>query len=99
MVTVTEPAAVTTAVPPPKPLRIPGQGILLANVALCWSGLLILDVQIFSRASLSTLTPVIGVMILIALGQAFVIGTGGIDLSIPSTVTLVGVMILKSLRG
>ena len=35
-------------------------------------------------------------MILVALGQAFIIGTGGIDLSIPSTVTLVGIIILKA---
>lgn len=82
-----------------RPLRIPGQGILLANAALVLVGLLILDVEIFSRGSLSTLTPVIGVMILVALGQAFIIGTGGIDLSIPSTVTLVGIIILKSASG
>lgn len=82
-----------------RPLRVPGQGILLANVALMLVGLLILDVEIFSRGSLSTLTPVIGVMILVALGQAFIIGTGGIDLSIPWTVTLVGIIILKSASG
>jgi ribose transport system permease protein len=38
-------------------------------------------------------------MILMALGQAFIIGTGGIDLSIPSTVTLVGIIVLKSASG
>lgn len=76
-------------------LRVPGQGILVANVLLVLVGLLALDVQIFSRASLSTLTPTIGVMILMALGQAFIIGTGGIDLSIPSTTTLVGAIVLK----
>ena len=38
-------------------------------------------------------------MILVALGQAFIIGTGGIDLSIPSTITLVGIVILKSANG
>jgi ribose transport system permease protein len=82
-----------------RPLRIPGQGILLANVALVLVGVLLLDVDLFSRGSLSTLTPVIGVMILVALGQAFIIGTGGIDLSIPSTVTLVGIIILKAANG
>jgi ribose transport system permease protein len=82
-----------------KPLRVPGQGILLANVALVLVGLLVLDVHIFRRASLSTLTPTIGVMILMALGQAFIIGTGGIDLSIPSTTTLVGALVLKEANG
>ncbi len=82
-----------------RPLRIPGQGILLANVALVLVGMLLLDVDLFSRGSLSTLTPVIGVMILVSLGQAFIIGTGGIDLSIPSTVTLVGIIILKAADG
>jgi len=82
-----------------RPLRIPGQGILLANVALVLVGMLLLDVDLFSSGSLSTLTPVIGVMILVSLGQAFIIGTGGIDLSIPSTVTLVGIIILKAADG
>jgi ribose transport system permease protein len=82
-----------------RPLRLPAQGILLADVALVLVGLLVLDVSLFSRASLSTLTPTIGVMILIALGQAFIIGTGGIDLSIPATVTLVGIIVLKEGNG
>ena len=83
MATITEPPADTAAAVGRRPFRIPGEGILLANVALVLVGLLILDVQLFSRASMSTLTPTIGVMILVALGQAFIIGTGGIDLSIP----------------
>lgn len=81
------------------PRRLPGQGILLANVALVLVALFLLQVDLFSRGSLSTLTPVIGVMILVALGQAFIIGTGGIDLSVPSTVTLVGIIILKHANG
>lgn len=97
MVTVEAPAARSTA--RRKPLRIPGQGIFVANVSLVILGLFALDVQIFSRASLSTLTPTIGVMILMALGQAFIIGTGGIDLSIPSTTTLVGAIVLKQANG
>lgn len=82
-----------------RPFRVPGQGILLANVALVLVAVLLLDVNLFNRASLSTLTPVVGVMILMALGQAFIIGTGGIDLSIPATVTLVGIIVLKSANG
>lgn len=49
----------------------------------------------FSKSTLSTLTPFVGVMLIASLGQAVVIGAGGIDLSIPSTMTFVGVMILK----
>lgn len=97
--TVAEPAAATTPARGRGPRRIPGQGILLANIALVLVGLLVLDVQIFSQASLSTLTPTIGVMMLMALGQAFIIGTGGIDLSIPSTTTLVGAIVLKQSNG
>ena len=50
---------------------------------------------IFSQATLSTLTPFVGVMVIASLGQAVVIGAGGIDLSIPSTMTFVGVILLK----
>lgn len=49
----------------------------------------------FSKATLSTLTPFVGVMMIASLGQAVVIGAGGIDLSIPSTMTFVGVLVLK----
>lgn len=99
MTTTAESAAPVAGSARRRPLRLPGQGILLANVALVLIGLLLLDVDLFSRASLATLTPLIGVMVLMALGQAFIIGTGGIDLSIPSTVTLVGIIVLKSSNG
>lgn len=79
--------------------HIPAKGVLLANVALVAIALAFLNVNLFSRASLSTLTPVVGAMVFVALGQAFIIGTGGIDLSVPSTVTLTGVIILKASRG
>ena len=80
-------------------LALPGQGILLANIALVLVSLVFLHVNLFNRVNVATLTPVIGAMVLVALGQAFVIGTGGIDLSIPSSITLVGVIILKSAAG
>lgn len=99
MTIVAEPAVEGSASSHRKPFRLPGQGILLANLALVFVGVVLLNVHLFNRASLSTLTPVVGVMIMIALGQAFIIGTGGIDLSIPSTVTLVGIIILKSANG
>jgi ribose transport system permease protein len=78
---------------------VPARGVVLANIALVLLALVLLDVNVFTQASTSTLTPVLGVIILIALGQAFVIGTGGIDLSIPATVTLVGVVLLKVSEG
>lgn len=78
---------------------VPAKGIFLANVLLILIAVTVLQVNIFSRASLSTLTPVVGAMIFIALGQAFIIGTGGIDLSVPSTVTLAGTIVLKSSNG
>jgi ribose transport system permease protein len=97
-------SAVETVAPadqaPPRPTFVlPAKGIIAANLALVLVATFLLDVNLFSRGSLATLTPVIGVMALVALGQAFVIGTGGIDLSIPSTITLVGVVILKSAAG
>lgn len=53
----------------------------------------------YSQASLSTLTPLLGVMVIVSTGQAFVIGTGGIDLSIPATITLMGSIVLKASSG
>jgi ribose transport system permease protein len=48
----------------------------------------------FSQGTLSTLTPLIGILVLVATGQAFVISTGGIDLSLPATMTLMGAIVL-----
>lgn len=53
----------------------------------------------FAKATLSTLTPFVGVMIVASLGQSVVIGAGGIDLSIPATMTFVGVVLLKVSEG
>jgi ribose transport system permease protein len=53
----------------------------------------------FSQSTLSTLTPLVGILILVAIGQAFVIGTGGIDLSLPATMTVVGAIVLKQSAG
>jgi len=41
---------------------------------------------------LATLTPLLGVLVIAALGQSLVIGTGGIDLSVSSVITVVGVV-------
>jgi ribose transport system permease protein len=53
----------------------------------------------FSRGTLSTLTPLVGILVLVATGQAFVISTGGIDLSLPATMTLMGAIVLKQSEG
>lgn len=41
---------------------------------------------------LATLTPLLGVLVIASVGQSLVIGTGGIDLSVSSVVTVVGVV-------
>lgn len=55
--------------------------------------------QFFQRSSMSVLTPLIGVMIIVAVGQAFVMGTGGIDLSVVAVINLVGSIVLKQSRA
>jgi ribose transport system permease protein len=49
----------------------------------------------FRFGSLATLTPLIGVLVIASLGQSLVIGTGGIDLSVSSVITLVGVVFVQ----
>ena len=58
-----------------------------------------LSSHILGRSSLSTLTPVLGVLVFMSIAQGIVIGTGGIDLSIPATVTLTGAIVLKASAG
>ena len=53
----------------------------------------------FSASTLSTLTPLVGVLVLVAVGQALVVSTGGIDLSLPGTVTVMGAIVLKQSGG
>jgi ribose transport system permease protein len=55
--------------------------------------------RFFSGSTLSTLTPLVGTLVLVAVGQAFVISTGGIDLSLPATMTLMGAIVLKQSAG
>jgi len=85
-----------------------GLGTIRMTPAVVISGvvvLLLLVSQIlvtgdfFSRSTLSTLTPAIGILVVVAIGQAFVISTGGIDLSLPATMTLMGVIVLKQSEG
>lgn len=55
--------------------------------------------QVFSQSIMSALTPLIGVMILAASGQALVIGTGGIDLSVPAAITVTGIILTTFTGG
>ena len=55
--------------------------------------------QVLSQSILSAVTPLIGVMILAAAGQALVIGTGGIDLSVPAAITVTGIILTTFTGG
>ena len=52
-----------------------------------------------NESSLSTVTPLAAVLAIAAFGQTLVIMTGGIDLSIPSVMTMVGIVLLKVSGG
>jgi ribose transport system permease protein len=60
---------------------------------------LVVTSNFFAQSTMSTLTPLVGILILVATGQAFVISTGGIDLSLPATMTLMGAIVLKQSEG
>lgn len=77
------------------PLKVISVGVLVMLVA----SQLVISGGLFSQASLSTVLAPLSILIIIAVGQAFVVGTGGIDLSVPATVTLTGVIILKASEG
>jgi len=73
----------------------PRRVVLAGIVLLVAIAELSLGISLFSQSSLATLTPLMGVMVIAALGQALVIGTGGIDISVPAVITLVGSIMLK----
>jgi ribose transport system permease protein len=77
------------------PMKVIGLGTLLILIA----SELIISGGLFTRATLSTVLPSLSILVIIAIGQAFVVGTGGVDLSVPATVTMTGVVILKSSEG
>ena len=52
-----------------------------------------------SGSSLSDIAPFAAVLALVALGQVLVVMTGGIDLSVPAVVTLVGTLIVGISQG
>ncbi|MEV5411333.1 ABC transporter permease [Thermopolyspora sp. NPDC052614] len=77
-----------------------------APVALPWAVallMLVVSVAIFpssiSFGGLATMTPLLGVLIVASLGQSLVIGTGGIDLSVSSVVTVAGVVFVMKSAG
>jgi ribose transport system permease protein len=70
-----------------------------APVAVPWAvalAMLVISVGLYPATvhfgGLATLTPLLGVLIIASLGQSLVIGTGGIDLSVSSVITVVGVV-------
>jgi ribose transport system permease protein len=70
-----------------------------APVAIPWAValvILVVSVSLYPAtvrfSGLATLTPLLGVLIIASLGQSLVIGTGGIDLSVSSVITVVGVV-------
>jgi ribose transport system permease protein len=73
--------------------------VLMVDVLIVLIAQFALGTHLLGRSSLSTLTPVLGVLVLMAVAQGIVIGTGGIDLSIPATVTLTGAITLKASGG
>lgn len=77
------------------PLKV----ILVANVLLILVLQFVAGQNLLDPRTLSTLTPLLGVMVIVGLAQAFVIGTGGIDLSVPHVVTLMGILLLKESGG
>jgi ribose transport system permease protein len=68
-------------------------------LALLLVSQLLVTGDFFSQRTFSTLTPVVGILVVVAIGQAFVISTGGIDLSLPATMTLMGAIVLKQSEG
>ncbi len=72
----------------------PTTGLLIAIVILLIVGLWLSGGNMLTPPAMSTYTPLLVFGIIVALGQSLVIGTGGIDLSVPFTITLVGAIIL-----
>jgi ribose transport system permease protein len=78
----------------------------VAPVAVPWAValvILVVSVSLYPAtvrfSGLATLTPLLGVLIIASLGQSLVIGTGGIDLSVSSVITVVGVVFVMESGG
>jgi ribose transport system permease protein len=72
----------------------PVAGLIVAIIVVIGFSTYVSNGNFLTAATMSTLTPLVSVAALLALGQGLVIGTGGIDLSIPYTMTLVGTIML-----
>src|ERR1700745_1395068 len=71
-------------------LRVtPFSVVSVALVLLLVLSQLVVTDHFFQRSSLSVLTPLIGILVIVAVGQAFVMGTGGGDLTRGATDALV----------
>lgn len=77
----------------------PTAGLAVAILALAAYATVISSGNFLTTATMSTLTPLMSVYVIVALGQGVVIGTGGFDLSIPYTMTLVGSIMLYVCSG
>ncbi|MGD9955908.1 MAG: ABC transporter permease [Candidatus Nanopelagicales bacterium] len=69
--------------------------LLIAIAAVVVLASLVSSGNFLSASTLSALTPLLAIMVVVSLGQGIVIGTGGIDLSLPATMTLAGTIVLK----
>jgi ribose transport system permease protein len=106
---------VSTSEPAPEPGTSFGSGgrstktdlrLRYAPVALPWVvalvmlvGSIILFPSSIEFGGLATSTPLLGVLLIASFGQSLVIGTGGIDLSVSSVITLVGIVFVKVSQG
>jgi ribose/xylose/arabinose/galactoside ABC-type transport system permease subunit len=84
----------------------PVKGLFQSRFGAVWIALAVLVVvtlliapATFSENSLSTVTPLAAILAVAAFGQTLVVMTGGIDLSIPAVITMVGIVLLKVSGG
>lgn len=83
-----------------RPFRATATGVITGVVLLLLAvSQVAVTGSFFSSSTLSTLTPLVGILVLVAVGQSFVISTGGIDLSLPGTMTLMGAIVLTQSDG
>lgn len=81
------------------PKRMQLSGLLVALVLLLLISRFAVTTTFFQPAILSVLTPSIGILMFAAIGEAIVIGSGGIDLVVPGLITIVGQIIVEQSHG
>jgi ribose transport system permease protein len=84
----------------------PVRGLFQSRFGAIWIALAVLIIvtlaiapSTLNESSLSTVTPLAAILAIAAMGQTLVIMTGGIDLSIPAVITMVGIILLKVSGG